>query len=177
LKLQTKLRCGMVERIENNYVLVTAVGLEVLRKQVSGAGTLGGCKDEGVPVGQLRGIRPMPACWTRPMVVSTGIQCARSSTISRARAGSKRILRTASSRTRAAPASSGAPLPPATKLPTIPWRGPVFGSRRGPRNTRAHSSRQKNGQRRACVSSRLMRWAAPTPASVRFDFQCSNACQ
>jgi len=60
LKLQTKLRCGMVERIENNYVLVTAVGLEVLRKQVSGAGTLGGCKDEGVPVGQLRGIRPMP---------------------------------------------------------------------------------------------------------------------
>jgi len=50
----------MVERAENLHVVVAAIGLEILGQQVPGAGTLGGGEDEGVPVGELRGVGPMP---------------------------------------------------------------------------------------------------------------------
>lgn len=49
----------MIEGVENLYGVVASVGLEILRQQISGAGTLGRGEDESVPVGELRGIHPM----------------------------------------------------------------------------------------------------------------------
>jgi hypothetical protein len=85
----------MFERVQNLDEFVAAVGLEILRKQIPCAGALRGGEDEGVPVGELRGIHPMPGLPIWPRDVSTGFQRDRSSTMSRARAGSNRIFRTA----------------------------------------------------------------------------------
>jgi hypothetical protein len=94
-ELQGKIGCGMLERFENLDFVVVAVGLEVLRQQVPGAGTLGSGRDEGVPIGELRGIHPMPGLLDQADSGVHGFQCAKSSTISRARASSRRIFLTA----------------------------------------------------------------------------------
>ena len=50
----------MVERVENLHAVVASIRLEIFRKQVPGPGTLGSREDEGVPVGKLGGLCPLP---------------------------------------------------------------------------------------------------------------------
>jgi hypothetical protein len=110
-RLQGIVGCGTLKRVQDLDILVAAVGLEVFRQQVPGAGTLGSGEDEGVPVGELGGIHPMPGLLDQ---ADRGVHGPPMRQVFHDLAGPRR---------------------PSTKPPATPWLGPVSGTRRDPRST------------------------------------------